>query len=238
MNNFLNLSMKIVSELCAASYESAQVAQREGVDRIELCSALPLGGVTPSYALIKRVKESLTIPINVLIRPREGDFCYSSEELEVMLEEIRLCGELGVEGVVVGALTERGEIDLQLSKALVDQARAVGLSVTYHRAIDRSKDIFEALETVLSLNVDRVLTSGGAASAFEGRQVLKEMVKRAEGRAIILAGAGVNSDNVTELISSTSVKELHFSATAPSSSREGYRVSCSKEVAKIVQLLR
>ena len=201
-------------EVCANSFESAAAAQAGGADRVELCSVLPVGGVTPSYGVIKSCKERLEIDINVLIRPRYGDFCYNIYEIEEMRRDIEFCGELGVNGVVIGCLSPNGEVDKRLCGELIGVARNYGLSVTFHRAIDRSADIYRALDDVMELGVERVLTSGGEMSAMEGAETLRNMVVQAAGRISIMAGAGIKPENVGYIIRETGVPEIHLSATS------------------------
>lgn len=197
-------------EICCDSLEAARVAVGAGADRIELCSDLACGGLTPPHDILD---EAVTfgVPVNVLIRPREGDFVYSDSEIHHILFNIAYCGNVGVNGVVIGALTDDGRVDMDLCKDIVDLARSYGLSITFHRAIDRTADIMEALDDVLSLGVDRILTSGGAESAPEGKEIIRKMVKRAGNKAIILAGAGITPENAAELIKYTGVKEIHGS---------------------------
>lgn len=197
-------------EICCDGLEAAKEAVGAGADRIELCSDLACGGLTPSHEVLDDAV-TLGVPVNVLIRPREGDFVYSDSEIHHILFNVAYCGNVGVNGVVIGALTDDGRIDLPLCRDIVDMARSYGLSVTFHRAIDRTADIMEALDDVLSLGVDRILTSGGAASAPEGRETIKKMVERAGDKAIILAGAGITPDNARDLIAYTGVSEIHGS---------------------------
>ena len=199
-------------EICCDGLEAARVAVGAGADRIELCSNLACGGLTPPHDVLDEAV-TLGVPVNVLIRPREGDFVYSDSEIHHILFNIAYCGNVGVNGVVIGALTDDGRIDMDLCKDIVDLARSYGLSITFHRAIDRTADIMEALDDVLSLGVDRILTSGGAESAPEGRETIKKMVKRVGDKAIILAGAGITPENAKDLIKYTGVKEIHGSRT-------------------------
>ena len=197
-------------EICCDGLEAAKRAAGFGADRIELCADLSCGGLTPSHDVIDSAV-TIGVPVNVLIRPREGNFVYSDSEIHHILFNVAYCGNVGVNGVVIGALTDEGRVDMDLCRDIVDMARSYGLSVTFHRAIDRAADIMEALDDILSLGVDRILTSGGAASAPEGMETIKEMVMRADGRAIILAGAGITQENALELIEYTGVKEIHGS---------------------------
>lgn len=199
-------------EICCDGLEAARVAVGAGADRIELCTDLARGGITPPHEILDEAV-TLGVPVNVLIRPREGDFVYNDSEIHHILFNIAYCGNVGVNGVVIGALTDDGRVDIPLCKDIVDLARSYGLSITFHRAIDCTADIMEAMDDVLSLGVDRILTSGGAESAPEGKEIIKKMVKRAGNKAIILAGAGITPENATELIEYTGVKEIHGSRT-------------------------
>jgi len=212
--------MKVLVEICAPSVERAREAEATGAGRIELCTDLECGGLTPPHpdiiSLVQGV-DALKIPVNVLIRPRAGDFVYNSAEIEQMMDDISFCGAAGVNGVVIGALNPRGGVDRPLCRNMVALARSYGLSVTFHRAIDESRNIDKALDAVIALGVDRILTSGGAESAWEGRDVIKRMVQRInalypEGSGPkILAGAGVNFANAAPLVAVTGVSEIHGS---------------------------
>lgn len=207
-------------EICAASYQSAAAAESEGADRIELCSALGTGGVTPSAGLIGMVTSHLHIKTNVLIRPRGGDFLYSSYEAEEILRDIDYCGRLKVHGVVVGALDAQARIDIDLCREFAAAARRYGMSTTFHRAIDRTADIFSALEEVMYLGYRRVLTSGGCPTAEEGTETLARMVRLTRthtGRhhTIIMPGSGIRPGNIREIALRTGAGELHLSASCP-----------------------
>ena len=153
------MSQKRILEICANSAESCIEAEKGGASRVELCAAIPEGGTTPSYGEIKVAQESVQIPINVIIRPRGGDFLYSENELKAMLYDIALCKQLGVHGVVIGCLTAEGEVDKVMLKQLMDAAKPE-LSVTFHRAFDVCKDPFKALEEIIEAGCDRILPSG------------------------------------------------------------------------------
>lgn len=199
-------------EICADGLGAARDAVRAGANRIELCEDLSCGGITPSHEVLDEAA-SLGVPVNVLIRPRGGDFVYNYAEIRSILFNIAYCGNVGVNGVVIGALTPDGRVDVPLCRDFIDLARSYGLSVTFHRAIDRTADIMEALDDVLSLGVDRILTSGGADSAPEGAAVIRRMVEMAAGRAVILAGAGITPENAVDLVNATGVTEIHGSRT-------------------------
>ena len=213
--------MKPFCEVCCPSLEAVAVAVAAGAGRIELCERLEVGGVTPSESLIKdALAVSGAVPVNVLVRPREGDFVYSEEEAAQMLESIALCRALGASGVVIGALRSDGSVDMSLMRRLVAAARPAAarpaaalrpLSVTFHRAFDECSDPFAALEDIISLGIDRLLTSGHCANAWEGRFVLKELVERAAGRIVIMPGCGITPANLDEIAAITAAAEFHGS---------------------------
>lgn len=209
-------------EICAANIESVRAAVQGGADRIELCSALAEGGVTPSAGLIEEaLKYSDQIRIHVLIRPRGGNFTYCASEVNAMVSDIRFCRDAGVDGVVIGALTATAEVDTTVCRRLVDAA--ADMSVTFHRAFDVCKNPYIALEQAIDLGCDRILTSGGAPKAIEGVSELAQLVKKSNGRIIILAGSGVNPGNAMFLLNATGVSELHASASMAIPSGLHYR---------------
>ena len=198
-------------EVCSTSLNDAREAEAGGAIRIELCSAITCGGVTPSYGTIQCVADAgLTLDINVLIRAREGGFHYSESEIETMCRDIEFCREAGVHGVVIGALTEQGDIDVEACKRMMDAAG--DMSVTFHRAFDICRDPFTALEQIISLGCDRLLTSGQQASAEMGAELIAELVKRAAGRIIIMPGAGINPRNIATIEQKTAATEFHSTA--------------------------
>ena len=199
-----------ILEICAGSVESAIAARNGGAQRIELCAALEVGGVTPSAGLIAEARKIEGVVLNVIIRPRGGDFLYHEYEAACMEQDIRTCKQLGVDGVVIGALTADGDIDTTLCKRLI--AAADGMSVTFHRAFDMCRDPRKALEELISLGCDRVLTSGQAATAQAGIPLLKGLVEQAAGRIIIMPGCGVNSSNAAAILQATGANEIHASA--------------------------
>ena len=209
--NSQKIKLKImIYEICASSFESAKNAQIAGARRIELCSELGVGGVTPSFGLIKKIQDELTIENCVLIRPRSGDFTYNDEEFDVMLRDIKLCGELGCKGVVTGVLNSDNTIDVERTKALKEAAK--GMEFIYHRAFDCAPDALQALEILKKLGVDRVLTSGGKKSAIEGLPVLKRLLKNAENAITIMPGGGINPQSILQ-IKESGFTDVHFSAT-------------------------
>lgn len=198
-------------EICVDSVESAVIAQEAGADRIELCSCLDVGGLTPSLGAITSAKSLLEIPIHVLIRPRMGDFCYSDLEFQQMLRDLRLAKDTKTEGVVFGILTPDGKVDIYRTALLLEAARP--LQVTFHRAFDFCVDPFQALEDLISLGVDRILTSGQKNTAPQGAPLLKELIEKADNRVIIMPGSGINSQNLPSLIKDTGAREYHLSAS-------------------------
>ena len=196
-------------EVCANSVQSAVEAQKGGAVRVELCGNLYDGGTTPAKSQIELTRENINIQLNVIIRPRGGDFLYDNLDFETMKRDIELCGQLKCDGVVIGLLDKNGNVDKEKNAVLVDIARKHSMSVTFHRAFDRTNDLRIALEDVIGLGCDRILTSGGYPSAIQGKDVLKELVDLSGDRIIIMAGAGVKEDNVADLVKYTGVKEVH-----------------------------
>lgn len=199
-----------ILEICAGSVESAIAARDGGAARIELCAALEIGGTTPSAGLIAEARKIEGIVLNVIIRPRGGDFLYNEHEAACMEQDIRTCRQLGADGVVIGALTAEGDIDTALCKRLIDAAD--GMSITFHRAFDMCRDPKRALEELIAIGCDRVLTSGQAATAEAGLPLLKELVQQAAGRISIMPGCGVNSGNAARILQATGAVEIHASA--------------------------
>ena len=197
-------------EVCANGVESCLAAQEGGADRVELCAGIPEGGTTPSYGEIKVARRVLTTTrLHVIIRPRGGDFLYSDLEVERMAADIAVCRELGVDGVVFGCLRTDGSIDVEKNRYLMDCAK--GMSVTMHRAFDRAADPEQALEDIISLGFDRILTSGQQPKAIQGADLLARLNRQAAGRIILMAGSGVTEDNIDELRAKTGLHEFHFS---------------------------
>jgi copper homeostasis protein len=199
-------------EVCVDSVEGAVAAQDGGAVRVELCDNLIEGGTTPSAGTIALARRHIDIGLNVIIRPRGGDFCYSSMEYEVMRYDVVEAKRLGADGVVVGILTPDGDVDIDRVRGLIELARP--LSVTFHRAFDVCRDPFGALETLIDLGVDRVLTSGQEKTVLEGVDLIAELVRRAGDRIIVMPGGGINERNVGKIIAQTDVKEIHVSARA------------------------
>lgn len=204
------MSAEPTLEIAANSLASALAAQQGGASRIELCAALELGGLTPSPAQIALVRERLTIPVHVLVRPRAGDFAYADEEHATMLADIAHCAAAGCDGVVVGVLTADGDVDVARCRELVSAAGR--LDLTFHRAIDVCRDPAAALEAVIGLGFRRVLSSGGAASAMAGVANLRRLIEQAAGRIEIMPGAGIDAGNIAALMAATGAREFHASA--------------------------
>ena len=211
-------------ENCANSVESCLEAQRAGIDRVELCAGIPEGGTTPSYGDILVARKLLTATkLHVIIRPRGGDFLYSDVEKEIMLEDVRMSRRLGVDGVVFGALTAEGDVDMEFMRQLMKEAE--GMSVTFHRAFDVCRDPFLALEQIIELGCHRILTSGQMPKAEEGVELLHELVERASERIIIMPGCGVNASNIVHIAEATGACEFHFSGRSKRESGMLFRKS-------------
>ena len=208
-------------EICANSVASCLEAQKGGAYRVELCAGIPEGGTTPSYGEIAVARELLNIKLNIIIRPRGGDFLYSDVEHKTMLHDIEMAKKLGVDGVVIGCLKADGTIDMERNRELI--AAAEGMSVTFHRAFDMCKNPFESLEQIIALGCDTLLTSGQQPTAIEGISLLSQLVEKAGDRIIIMPGSGVNEDNIAILEDETKAKEFHFSAREPIDSKMEYR---------------
>nr|WP_302830390.1 copper homeostasis protein CutC [uncultured Bacteroides sp.] len=198
-------------EICANSVESCIAAQAGGANRVELCAGIPEGGTTPSYGDIIIAREILnTTKLHVIIRPRGGDFLYSPLEQRIMLKDIDNARQLGADGVVFGCLTAEGDIDITLMKQLMEAAG--DMSITFHRAFDVCRNPQKALEDIIGLGCNRILTSGQQPTAEQGIPLLKELEKQAAGRIILLAGCGVNETNIAHIAKETGIHEFHFSA--------------------------
>lgn len=208
-------------EICVESLESAAAAEAGGATRIELCNSLVEGGLTPSLGLLRAIRSKIRIGIHVMIRPRAGDFLYSEDELAIMREDIRLAAGNGANGVVLGLLTAEGDVDVERTRELVALARP--MEVTFHRAIDLARDIEGALEDIICIGADRVLTSGGAPSAMQGRYRIGEMVRAARSRIGIMAGGGIRTENVKEIACVTGVREFHAALRRPVPSAMKYQ---------------
>lgn len=190
--------------------QSVIAARDGGATRVELCSALEIGGITPSAGLMREARKVNDIALHVLIRPRGGDFLYDEQEAECMVQDIITAKECGADGVVIGALTADGEIDTALCSRLT--AAAQGMNITFHRAFDMCRDPYKALEEIIALGCNRILTSGQAATAEAGIETIKKLVALADGRISIMPGCGVNANNAAKIIDATGACEIHASA--------------------------
>lgn len=197
-------------EIAVFNIQSAIVAANAGADRIELCENPADGGTTPSYGTLKIVREKISIPVFPIIRARGGDFFYTDEEFSVMKKDVALCKDLGFEGVVIGLLKKDASIDIEKTKRLVDLAYP--MEITFHRAFDRTKDAIKSMEDIIECGCQRILTSGQVPNAFDGKDLIKQLIEQANDRIIIMPGSGVRSNNIKELAEYTCAVELHSSA--------------------------
>ena len=199
--------MRPLIEICLEDVKSVLAAQEGGADRVELCSDLFEGGLTPSIGTVLTAKKLARIPINCMIRPRGGDFCYSDLEFQTMLEDVQAFKKAGVNGIVFGILTPEGDVDMERSRRIIELTRP--LSVTFHRAFDMTRDPYKALEDLIELGVDRVLTSGQEASVPEGADLLADLVKKAGSRIIVMPGCGISERNFPKVHAKINAKEYH-----------------------------
>ena len=197
----------MIKEACVESFEKALEAQSNGANRIELCENLAVGGTTPSYGTVKICLEKLNIPIFPMIRARGGNFVYSKDEIEIMKEDIKIFKELGVKGVVLGCLTSDNKIDLELTKELVDLAYP--MEVTFHKSIDEILNPLDYIDDLVNIGIKRILTSGGEATALEGKDLINEMIKKSNGRLKIVVAGKVTKGNLNGLSNLISADEFH-----------------------------
>lgn len=210
-----------VLECCVDSVESAVAAQAGGANRLELCANLVIGGTTPDINLYLAVREKVSIKINVLIRPRFGDFCYTGEEFGIIKKDVEMFRKYGADGVVIGVLREDGSLDMARMKELMDAAG--DMSVTLHRAFDVSRDPFQTLKDAEDLHIGTILTSGQKNTCYEGRELLGKLVEKTAGKVDILVGSGVNSAQIAELAAVTKAKSFHLSGKVNVESAMTYR---------------
>ncbi|KAF0814632.1 Copper homeostasis protein CutC [Andreprevotia sp. IGB-42] len=215
------MSTVIDLEICAGSVASALAAQEGGAVRVELCDNLLEGGTTPSFGTIAAARDRLWITLNVIIRPRGGDFLYSDDEFETMRRDVLACKKIGVDGVVIGLLTADGDVDVARTRELV--ALATPMQVTFHRAFDVARDPVQALEDIIACGCNRLLSSGQEPTALQGAALLAQLQAQAAGRLAVMPGAGVRANNIAELVRSTGCREFHTSARAPVPSGMRYR---------------
>ena len=198
-----------IIEIATTDFITTKKAVEGGADRIELCAALSEGGTTPTYGMIKKCREAFDVELFPIIRPRAGDFLYTDDEYEIMLQDVLHCKALGCDGIVVGMLLKNGEVDVVRTGKLIEAAYP--LEVTFHRAFDRCKNPFEALENLIEIGCQRVLTSGQKPAAPEGMDLIKHLVIAANNRIVIMPGSGVRKENIKELASVTGAVEFHSS---------------------------
>lgn len=215
------VGLSFLLEICVDSVESACNAEEAGAGRVELCSALSEGGLTPSLGLISMVRSNINIDLNVLIRPRRGDFLYSDQEFSVMKHDIDVAGEAGANGIVTGILLSNGSIDTERMSKLVEYAWP--MKVTFHRAFDMCHDPFGALEEIVSTGASRLLTSGQARRAVEGVKLIKDLITIADDNIIIMPGAGIDEFNISSIALATGAREFHLSAGTRVESNMAYR---------------
>jgi copper homeostasis protein len=199
-------------EVIGFTIEGCIAAQNAGAHRIELCDSPADGGTTASYGFIKAVREKLQIELFPIIRTRGGDFFYTDDEFEIMKTDVKICKDLGCDGVVIGMLTKNGRVDKPGCGLLVEYAYPLG--VTFHRAFDRTVDPFEALEDIIEIGCERILTSGQKQNALDGAGLIKQLIEKADDRIIIMPGSGVRSDNIFQIAEITGAVEFHSSAKA------------------------
>ena len=215
-------------EVCIDNIESLRYAIEGGATRIELCSSLALGGLTPSAGFMMQAAKYSQVPVYAMIRPRQGDFLYSPLDVEMMAQDISIAANMGMDGVVLGLLTHDGYLDIKNLTALVSQAQQLGLGVTFHRAFDQCNNAPEALEQIIALGCERVLTSGLARSALAGIECLERLHQQAKGRISIMAGAGLSPENVAHIIRQTGITELHLSGKTTRQSTMSFRAPQAK----------
>lgn len=213
--------MSFLVEICVDSLESAIIAEAAGAGRIELCSALSEGGITPSAGLVEAVRNNISIEVNVIIRPRGGDFLYSDNDFSVMRRDVERAGEAGADGVVTGILNRDGTVDVERTALLAEYAAPMQL--TFHRAFDMCREPKKGLEDIISAGAARILTSGQARTAIEGASVIKELVATAGERIIIMPGSGITEYNVALLATTTGAREYHLSGRRQADSRMTFR---------------
>ena len=201
----------LVCEICIDSVEGVVASANAGADRVELCSALLEGGLTPTYGMVKQAASaSKSVAVQVMIRPRGGDFLYSDDEFDVMKEDILQLRTIGVSGFVFGLLDAEGNVDADRTGQLIEISRPA--SVTFHRAFDMARDPYDALETLIDLGVDRLLTSGQAATVLEGAPLIKQLIERSGGKIVVIPGGDITARNVARILKETGAGEIHFAA--------------------------
>ena len=234
----------MILETCIDSIESALAAERGGAHRIEICNSLSSGGTTPSAGLVQQCVQHCKIPAMVMVRPHDGGFVYSDDDIGTMLHDIELFKKMDVAGIVLGALTAQGEVDIPAMKQLIDASRP--LPVTFHRAFDMARDPLRTLDAIIDLGVQRLLTSGQRRTASEGVPLIKQLVLRAGDRLTVMAGSGINHANANKIVTATGVQEVHAGASIPRTSSPAFgdvsfgdhsRTTCEQRVRELVQAI-
>jgi copper homeostasis protein len=211
----------MICEICVDSVAGVRAAKAAGADRVELCAALLEGGITPSRGMIRQARRIDGIGLNVMIRSRGGDFLFDDDEMSTMLSDVEIAKAEGADGVVIGLLTAEGEVDVARTRELISLARP--LSVTFHRAFDMTRDPFRAIDTLIGLGIDRVLSSGQEATVLEGLPLLAELVSRAGNRIVVMPGGGITSRNIERIVSALEPREIHFASLDPAPSGMQFR---------------
>jgi copper homeostasis protein len=211
----------MICEICVDSIAGVRAAEAAGADRVELCADLMEGGVTPSLGMIRQARTIAGVGLNVMIRPRGGDFLFDGDEFAAMRSDIETARAEGADGVVIGLLTAAGEVDAARTRELISRARP--LSVTFHRAFDMTPEPFRAIETLIELGVDRVLTAGQEASALEGLPLIVDLINRVGNRIVVMPGGGITSRNVDRIVAAARPREIHFAALEPVESGMRFR---------------
>jgi copper homeostasis protein len=211
----------MIFEICVDSIAGVRAAKAAGADRVELCADLLEGGITPSRGMIRQARNIASIGLNVMIRPRGGDFLFDDDEFAIMRSDIETAKAEGADGVVIGLLTAAGEVDMSRTRELIALARP--LSITFHRAFDMTPEPFRALETLIELGVDRVLTSGQEASVLEGLPLIVQLIERAGSGIVVMPGGGITERNVDRVIAAASPREIHFAVLEPAPSGMRFR---------------
>jgi copper homeostasis protein len=213
--------VKFKVEICVDSTGSAIVAQSAGADRVELCDNLIEGGTTPGYGTIVTTRKNIDIALNVIIRPRGGDFLYSDLDYDTMRRDIDICGECGVDGIVIGILRADGTVDVERTAMLIEMAHP--MKVTFHRAFDMIRDPFSGLEDVIDTGADRILTSGHKNQVPDGTELINKLISKAHNRIIIMPGGGINISNIEMVAKTTGASEFHFTGRKSIESSMSYR---------------
>jgi copper homeostasis protein len=235
----MKMNGRMMVEICVGDVESAIAAEAGGADRVELCDNLAVGGTTPSAGTIAESCRRLSIPVHILIRPRAGDFVYPESMLAVIRHDIEVAKALGAAGIVLGVLTTDATIDRDQTAKLVALARP--LRVTFHKAFDQTPDLLEALDTLIELNVDRVLTSGGRPTVLEGLQTLAKLVNRADDQIAVMAGGRLDFDNLETIIRQSGIREVHLGSAVSRTvhgSQTSWNQSDPQRVAAVVSLVQ